>query len=104
MNRRGFLSGLAGLVAGMALDQEKLLWTPTKTIFIPPVYRGGFVTTEMITQLMLEHLKNQIQFVRFINRDYAHDFNMPPTGMVIQLRKPVGPQFRDLFPSLGKED
>lgn len=36
MNRRFFLSGLLGAVAGATLDPEQLLWTPTKTIFIPP--------------------------------------------------------------------
>lgn len=42
MNRRGFLTSLIGAaVAAQQLDIEQLLWTPTKTIFIPPppVYR-----------------------------------------------------------------
>lgn len=36
MDRRGFLTGLIGAVAASALDPDRLLWTPTKTIFIPP--------------------------------------------------------------------
>lgn len=38
LNRRGFL-GLLGIgAASLAIDHEKLLWTPEKkTIFIPPV-------------------------------------------------------------------
>jgi hypothetical protein len=36
MDRRAFLSGLLGAVAGATLDPERLLWKPTKTIFIPP--------------------------------------------------------------------
>ena len=33
MNRRNFI---ASLLATAVLDPERLLWTPTKTIFIPP--------------------------------------------------------------------
>jgi hypothetical protein len=36
MNRRGFLSTLAGAAAALTLDPEKLLWVPgKKTISIP---------------------------------------------------------------------
>lgn len=37
MNRRSFFETLlGGVAAASTLDIEKLLWTPTKTIFIPP--------------------------------------------------------------------
>lgn len=39
MNRRRFLAAAATLAAGLAADPEKLLWTPAKTIFIPPASR-----------------------------------------------------------------
>ena len=35
MNRRSFLTTLAGASAALAFDPERLLWTPKKTIFIP---------------------------------------------------------------------
>ncbi len=37
MNRRGFLANAIAAVAALAIDPERLLWTPgVKTIFIPP--------------------------------------------------------------------
>jgi hypothetical protein len=38
MNRRGFFGSLAALTGTMALDPERLLWRPTKTIFIPKAF------------------------------------------------------------------
>jgi hypothetical protein len=37
LNRRGFLGMLGGAAAALAIDPDELLWTPKKTIFIPPV-------------------------------------------------------------------
>lgn len=47
MNRRVFLSTLAAVVAGAALDPERLLWRPgAKTIFLPsPKEVGQFTHT-----------------------------------------------------------
>lgn len=36
MNRRSFLSAAITAATALAVDPERLLWTPTKTIFIPP--------------------------------------------------------------------
>lgn len=37
MNRRSFLSSLGIGIGALAIDPEQLIWTPKKTIFIPPV-------------------------------------------------------------------
>src|SRR5215831_3822322 len=48
LNRRGFLQSGIAVASALALDPERLLWTPgAKTIFIPPppkVVSGGGIT------------------------------------------------------------
>lgn len=36
MDRRSFLSAISAFAATAALDPERLLWTKSKTIFVPP--------------------------------------------------------------------
>lgn len=54
MNRRNFLQ--SAIVATLAVDPERLLWTPKKTIFIPPVYRPRVqpLTVKAVHDIMLE--------------------------------------------------
>ena len=45
MNRRDFLQRASLAVAAMAIDPERLLWTPgQKTIFLPPTKRLRHLT------------------------------------------------------------
>ncbi len=83
MNRRGFLGSLTALLATAAIDPEVLIWRPgAKTIFIPSV-GNQFVTMEMITRHTLESLRNNIKFIRYIDKSY--DFT---TKSVVLVREP----------------
>ncbi len=42
MERRAFLSALSAFAATAVLDPERLLWTRTKSIFIPPAPKLAF--------------------------------------------------------------
>ncbi len=54
MNRRGFLSALAGAVAAAAYDPERALWVPgRKKIFIPPAPPLSTIRRVLITKLTL---------------------------------------------------
>lgn len=60
MDRRGFLGGLAGALAGSVLDLDKLLWVPgAKTISIPkvvpvPLYHPAYVMYDLIDVTSME--------------------------------------------------
>lgn len=68
MKRRNFLAGLLGSAAGAAvaatLDVEKLLWEPTKTLFLPP--EGGWVS-----------MAPGFKTIRFSKDAFANIFNPP---------------------------
>ena len=64
MDRRNFLRTLFGTGAAVAVDPS-VLWTPTKTIFIPasPKLYNGFVSAEWITAECLKMLQNNLTMV-----------------------------------------
>ena len=65
MNRRDlFKSLLGGIAAASQLDLEKLLWVPTKTIFLPaeaeftsPILYSDWVAAESV-RLLLNNLRS----------------------------------------------
>ncbi len=86
-SRRGFLGGLAALIAGSAIDPERLLWVPgKKTIFVPNIIRGNeYLTIEKISMEMLRVLNNKIDAAMRINAQYDMKFLM---GDKWETRKP----------------
>lgn len=59
MDRRGFLQVLGlGVVAAATFDPASLLWTPTKTIFLPPIGgwsgRNTLITQEWIMKAVVQ--------------------------------------------------
>ena len=51
MNRRGFLQSAIAAASALAVDPERLLWTPgAKTIFIPPAPKVVFLSGSSITE------------------------------------------------------
>ena len=100
MNRRSFLGVL---LATATLDPERLLWVP-KLISIPKP-GNQFLTMKMITERSLLILRENLQFVRFVDRSYENEWGGidHKVGATISIRKPEGPQFGDLFPYFGEE-
>ncbi len=75
MNRRGFLTALAGAVGAMTLDPERLLWRPgAKLISIPAQRRCGLLTTDEIVRETLRILSNNLVAVREYNRRGRFEF------------------------------
>ena len=87
MDRRAFLSGLLGAVAGAALDPEKLLWRPTKTIFIPPA-RTQFLTTSMVMPMALRQLRNNLLFISQQGIFETDGREVIRIGETVNVRKP----------------
>lgn len=83
MNRRLFLSGLAGFGLAGLVDPAELIWRPKKTIFIPrplpiavDVWFGVDVEFDeaygrMIARSALQVLKDNLSLAKMIERDYA---------------------------------
>lgn len=93
MNRRGFLSlfGAAAVTAAIPLGVADELWTPSKTIFLPPIggwARGNsFLTTDMISREALRVMHQHMRFVTSINRRYDDSF--VPVGNTVRIRLPA---------------
>lgn len=78
MDRRGFLKSLTGFLALGTVDPEALLWTPSKTIFIPsgielvPQF-SSFITEEEFIRRSLMSLRRNLQFIQL--HSYSETFH-----------------------------
>lgn len=84
LTRRGFLSTLAVATAGMAVDPEQLLWTPTPTVAVAApklaFHRDAFsmVMEPLDLSRVLRLIRRRLaqQMAQPINRSYADQFAM----------------------------
>lgn len=58
MNRRSFITGIATLIGGAALDPERLPWVPGKKLISIPKSRNVFIPYMTVSQEMVVMLKN----------------------------------------------
>lgn len=77
MTRRGFLQILGGsaavAVAAPLVDLEALVWAPSPTIVVPEL-RTTLLTADWITREAMRVMKNQLDFVKSVNRHYDEQF------------------------------
>lgn len=59
MNRRSFLTGLATLIGGSALDPERLLWVPGKKLISIPSGES-WVIPHLVTNEMLASVSSNL--------------------------------------------
>lgn len=76
MNRRGFLGGLLAAAAGMALDPERALWVPGRTVhFDAPQVEDGWRafsdTTVLETLDVVAHPANALVTPEWVIREVA---------------------------------
>jgi len=73
MNRRGFLRGLLGTGAALALDPEKMLWVPGKRLISIPA-GPRLLTIDMITYETLAFLQRNTIAMHRVRDYYDHKF------------------------------
>lgn len=81
MNRRGFLKGLLGAAAGVAVDPEKLLWVPgQRKIFIPPALYAPykFITIDSVSSVFVEDEKLMHEWQAYLVETISIAFRVPP--------------------------
>lgn len=87
MNRRGFFAFLGGAAVAAALAPE-LIWTPSRTIFLPPA--GGWTVNQLGDYLyakeLSEILRRSVQpLVRFKQFEGERLIMYGPPGMYIEV-------------------
>jgi hypothetical protein len=98
MNRRGFLKGLVGVVAGAALAEE----LSTKSIFLPP--QGGWPRKRTYGGLLSENLV-QISDVRLLRSpEEVAEFLGPIAGVPQFLTNWMDPEIVNVLVSPEKYD
>ena len=73
MNRRRFFSVLAAGVAGLAIDPERLVWTPgAKTHILPPAegWKEIHDAQREYDRLRSMELDMRLKFVRHVNGEF----------------------------------
>lgn len=92
MNRRGFLGGLAGILAAGTMPAivrvESLMILPKSRAIIVP--KNNLLTISMITSKALEILESQLLHADTVNRFYDdNNDNKAMRGHVINVRAPI---------------
>lgn len=101
MNRRGFLGLFGAAIGGIVLEQAIPLgrvWSFPSNVIIAPS-SGKFFTMTMISQQMLEMLRQNLKFTRDFNAEVDREFRRPiAIGNTIKLRTPYRYPPRPLDP------
>jgi hypothetical protein len=98
MNRRGFLSLFGATTVAAAVPSALAeLWTPSRTIFLPPT--GGWIrgnqllTVDFIVRESLRVLHQKMEFVSPIDRQYDDAFasvsHAIRVGDTVRIRMPA---------------
>lgn len=90
--RRGFLAALATMTAGLAVDPEQLMWTPTPTVVVaPPALAFNPQAFRLVMNAMPHQavinaigssLLNNLTFARNVDRSYIAHYVVPDRVVV----------------------
>lgn len=73
VNRRAFLQIAGAAVAGLAIDPERLLWTPGQTVSVTVVEEFG-VSFEWVTREVLRLMEKNLKLADTFDRSYDRQF------------------------------
>jgi hypothetical protein len=92
IDRRRFLQFLGGTAAGVAIapliDVEKLLWTPTKSIYLLGDDGYVWLTPDWVTREALKILENNLTLTKTFDRYYDRQFVGHQIGHTVNVRTP----------------
>ena len=84
MNRRAFLHLVSMAAPAMALDPERLLWTPKPMIVVPALPTAGvnsLLTFDHVLREALQVLEHNLIFASDVNRSYKQRISVGPLSV-----------------------